>query len=66
MARGVPVLGQDNDPEVIHQRVDPRNDFISTCNGERTSGAKIVLNIDDDESVGFGVHVSLRFGVALP
>ena len=48
MARGVPVLGQHNDPEVIHQRVDAIDDVVPTRNGERTTGAEVVLNIDDD------------------
>jgi len=54
MSRRVPVLGQDHVAEKTAQAVDDGNDLIPAGNGQRTAGAEITLNIDDDQGVLLG------------
>src|SRR6266436_2023194 len=51
MSRGVPVLGQDHVGEGSRQSVDRRDDRIAVGNCERSTGAEIVLDIDDQQNV---------------
>ena len=57
MARGerdvvwrVPVLGQNDMPELPHQAVDDGKDCLGVRDGETTAGTEVVLDIDDDEN----------------
>jgi hypothetical protein len=54
MSRRVPVLGQDHVAENTAQAVDDGNDLITAGYGQRTAGAEIILNIDDDQGVLLG------------
>jgi len=49
MIRGVPILGSKHQLKFLAQLVDHRNNQIALGNGERTSGQKVVLDIDNDE-----------------
>src|SRR6266436_8169470 len=51
MSRRVPVLGQDHMGEGSRQPVDRGDDRIAIGHGERTAGAEIVLDIDDQQNV---------------
>jgi len=50
--RRVPVLGENDVIESLRESVDEGNDLISFGYGERSAGAEVVLEIDDQESVG--------------
>ena len=58
MPRRVPILGQDHGIEIRHQSVDACHDLVTTANGQRAAGAKVVLHIDHDQCMG---HENLRF-----
>jgi UPF0176 protein len=55
MAGGMPILGQDHRCEVFHQGVDIRDNSVALGHSERAAGAKIVLDVDDEEGVGHGL-----------
>ena len=54
MSRRVPVLRQDHGTGPDHPRVDTRDDLVAVGHGQRTTGAKVVLHIDDDQGVVHG------------
>ncbi len=51
VAGRVPVLGQDDVPELAHQAVDHGHDLVAIGNGERPARAEIVLNVDDQQEI---------------
>jgi hypothetical protein len=55
--RWVPILGQDDMFELVHEPVDDGHDFVAADDGERAARAEIVLQIDDDQC--FGSHQPL-------
>ena len=55
----MPVLGQYTMREDPGETVDDRDHGISFRDRQRTAGAEIVLNIDDDQAV-IGVHDGTR------
>lgn len=49
---GMPVLGEDDVMEFLRKLVDDGNDLLAFGYGERSAGAEVVLEIDDQESIG--------------
>jgi hypothetical protein len=47
----VPVSGRHDESCLAGEAVDRLNDGIAIRNGERPAGAKVVLNIDDDQRI---------------
>jgi hypothetical protein len=52
VARGVPVLGEDDVVEAGSERVDTGNDLVAVGNGQRAAGHEVNLHVDDQEGVG--------------
>ncbi len=52
MSRRMPVLREDDVLEALAQLVDQRDDLVAAFDGERTARAEVVLDVDDEESVG--------------
>jgi len=52
MSERMPVLGQDHDTELPGQTIDQRHHGVSIRHRKRSAGAKIILNVDDDQRVG--------------
>jgi hypothetical protein len=52
----MPVLGQDHAGKLIHQGIDLADHLISSGYGQRTSGAEVVLNIDDNQRFTIWPH----------
>src|SRR5690606_29414751 len=52
VASRVPVLRQDHMVELADQAINQRHDLVAAIYGERAAGAKIVLQVDDDQGVG--------------
>ena len=50
--RRVPVLGENDVIESLRKRIDKGSDLIAFGYGERSARAEVVLEIDDEESVG--------------
>src|SRR5581483_2477978 len=46
---GMPILGGDDQWKKIHQLIDDGNDLVPLGNRQGPTGAKIILNIDDQE-----------------
>ncbi len=49
MSLGMPILGERDMAEQRHEAVDDRYYFIASGDRQGTAGAKIVLDINDDE-----------------
>ena len=47
----MPVLGKNDVVKTLLQAIDEGNDLIASLNRKRAIGAKIILQIDDDEGV---------------
>jgi hypothetical protein len=50
MAIGMPILCLNNDIEMFNQRIDYRYNLMAVWDCEGTSGAKIILYIDNQQS----------------
>ena len=48
---GVPIARRDNHVDVLGQPPDRLGDLVTALHGKRAAGAKVVLNVDDDQSL---------------
>jgi len=48
---GVPVLSEDDVVELSAERVDKRDDLVAVLNRERSAGAEVVLDVDDQKRI---------------
>ena len=53
MAGRMPILRQDHVLERAGNAIDEGNGFIGSRNGERASSAKVILDVDDEQDIGF-------------
>lgn len=53
MVQRMPILGGDDGVKYRLNLIDDRHDRVARRNGERSSGAKIVLNIHDQKCFFF-------------
>lgn len=52
----VPILRQDHSGKFFHQRIDAGHDLIAAYHRKRTAGAKIILDVDDNQGFIGSVH----------
>ena len=48
---GMPVLGLDHIVEALRQGIDRLDDLVAPGDGKTAAGEKIILDVDDDQSV---------------
>ena len=60
MMRRVPVLGQDDVLEIMHELVDDGHDLVAARDGERAARAEIVLQIDNDQCLACHQYLLAR------
>ena len=62
MVGGVPVPGGDHERDLLHQLVDGTDHGVTVGNLERSSGAEVVLDVDDDQPVHVGPNIVRGWG----
>jgi hypothetical protein len=53
VASRVPVLGEEDVGEAAAEAVDEGDDLVAVLDGEMAAGTEVVLQVDDEESVGW-------------
>src|SRR6188508_1089971 len=56
MARGMPVLGDDDVLELAREAIDERHDLVAALHFERAARAEVVLHVDDDQAIRDARH----------
>jgi len=56
MARGMPVLGDDDVLELAREAIDERHDLVAALHFERAAGTEVVLHVDDDQAIRGAGH----------
>ena len=52
----VPVLGEDADAKLGHQRIDAGDDHVALGDGQRATGTEVVLDVDHDNGFVGSAH----------
>ena len=64
MAGRMPVLGQDDVDEALHQAIDQRRDRVAVGDRQRAAGHEVVLHVDDQQRVPLVDGECLGHGVS--